>query len=224
MRHTILLADDHPAIRRGLIDILKEDPFFVVIGEASTGKEALDLVSRLKPDILLLDLRMPVVSGIDVLRKVKQSAKKTKVIILSMYGTEPYVLETLRMGADGFIVKDSVPSEILKALHEVSEGKKYLSPSISEFVINAYIRKNEEIAQDSLDQLTPREREVFQLVAEGLGSADIAAQLLISPRTVEVHRLNLMRKLGLHNQSELIRFAIKKGLLLIEPPEEKANG
>jgi DNA-binding NarL/FixJ family response regulator len=173
---------------------------------------------------MVLDLRMPILSGLDVLKRVKHSHSKTHVIILTMYGSEPYVLEALRIGAEGFVVKDSVPSEIVKAIQDVSNGKRYLSPSLSEFVINAYIRKSREIARDHLENLTPREREVFQHAAEGMTNAEIASHLSISPRTVEVHRLNLMRKLGLHNQSELIRYAINKGFTVIEAPTSQDLG
>ena len=216
MALTLMLVDDHPIIRTGLRNTLESDDNYQIIGEAGNGMEACQLVEQLKPDILLLDWVMPGMNGLTVLNHVRQSSPQTRVIIISMYKNEAYVLQALRAGAQGYILKDSLPGEVLSAVRDVSEGRRFLSAALSEVLINSYIHKTEETALDPYDTLTLREREVLNFVAEGHTNADIASWLSISARTVEVHRSNLMRKLGLHSHKDIIRYALKRGLINLD--------
>jgi DNA-binding NarL/FixJ family response regulator len=209
---TAIIADDHEIVRRGLRSILQSDGACQVVGEASDGLMATQLVEKHRPTILILDLNMPRLHGIEVLRQVRASSPNTKVIVLSMHNDEPYVIEALRAGAMAYILKGSESVEIARALTEVLAGRRFLSAPLSEWAINALLTKPDDDA-DPLHSLTSRERMVVQLAAEGLSNAEIAERLFISPRTAETHRTNLLRKLGLHTQTDLVRFAIRKGLL-----------
>jgi DNA-binding NarL/FixJ family response regulator len=218
MAVSILLADDHQVVRLGVKTLLEAEPDFKVVGEASNGLEAKTLVERLRPDILVLDLMMPGLNGMEVTRQVKQFAPQTRIIILSMQATEAYVLEALRNGASGYVLKQADMSELIQAIRQVMEGRDYLSPEFTQRAIEAYRDKAEAASSNLYDSLTAREREVFQMAAEGLTTAEIAERLFLSPRTVEMHRGNLMRKLGLRNQTELVRYAIWRGIL---PPDQQ---
>jgi len=210
---TIVLADDHHVVRQGLRALLEGESEFSVVGEASEGLEVIKLVERLKPTILLLDLMMPGLNGLEVTRQVRQRWPETRVLILSMHANEAYVLEALRSGAAGYVLKDASAADLIQAVHEVAAGRRYLSPPLSERAIEAYVQRAEVASADDYETLSTREREVLQLAAEGRTNAEIAARLFISPRTVETHRANLMRKLGLHNQTELVRYAIQRGII-----------
>lgn len=212
-RTTIVLADDHHVVRQGLRALLKAEPDFAIAGEASDGLEAVRLVERLQPDVLVLDVMIPSLNGLEVTRQVTKRSPKTRVVILSMHANEAYVLEALRNGATGYVLKDATAADLVQAVREVAAGRRYLSPPLSEQAIEAYVHKAKEAPLDRYDTLTTREREVLQLAAEGLTSAEIAARLFISPRTVEVHRANLMRKLGCHTKADLIRFALRRGII-----------
>jgi two-component system response regulator NreC len=216
MSVTVLLADDHPIVRQGLRRLLEAEEDFKVVGEASNGIEALQLVERLKPDVLVVDLVMPDLNGLEVLRQVKQRSPATFSVVLSMQNSEAYVVEALRNGAMGYILKDTAPSELVQAIREVAKKHKYLSPSLSEHLINALIQSMKTSYSDPYDELTNRERELLQMVAEGYTSAEIAARYSLSRRTVEIHRSNIMHKLGLHNQTEIIRYALRRGILPLE--------
>jgi DNA-binding NarL/FixJ family response regulator len=216
MTITILLADDHPIVRRGSRALLEAEPEFRIIDEVDDGLAAVERAETLRPDVLLLDLMMPGLNGLDVTRQVGQRSPGTRVIILSMYANEAYVLEALRNGAAAYVLKKSSPDELVQAVHEVVAGRSFLSRSLSQRAIEAYKRKAQEIPPDPYDRLTNREREVLHLAAEGHTSAEIATRLSISPRTVEMHRSNLMRKLGLGTQADLIRFALQRGILPID--------
>lgn len=213
---SILLADDHPVVRRGLRALLEAEPDFRVAGETGDGLEAVRLVEELRPQVLVLDLMMPGVGGLEVARQVNHRFPATRVVILSMHANEAYVLEALRNGASGYVLKDAGGKELVQAVRAVVAGGRYLSPPLSEQAIAAYVEKAKSAPLDPVGELTTREREVLGLAAGGQSSADIAARLGISPRTAETHRANLMRKLGLHNQTDLVRFAIRQGIL---PPE-----
>jgi DNA-binding NarL/FixJ family response regulator len=213
MAVTILLADDHHVMRQGLRMLLEAQEDFRVVAEAGDGLEAVKLAERLKPHVLIVDLMMPGINGLEVARQVSHHSPQTRIIVLSMYGNEPYVLEALRNGAVGYVLKDADAAELLRAVHEVVAGRRYLSPPLSEHAIEAYLQKAQGAALDLYETLTTREREVLQLAAEGRTNADIAAVLYVSPRTVETHRAHMMRKLGLHTQAELIRYALKRGIL-----------
>ena len=213
MTITILLADDHHVVRQGLRSLLELEPGFRVLGEASSGVEAIQMVEQLHPDVLVLDLMMPALNGLEVTRRVHDM---TKVLILSMHADEGYVLEALNNGAFGYLLKDSTATELVQALKAVSTGRRYLGSPFSEQAINTYLERTRSTPADPYDTLTAREREVLQLVVEGHSTSDIAALLSISARTVDTHRSNLMRKLQLNSQIELVRFALKRGILPLE--------
>lgn len=210
---TIVLADDHPVVRQGLRALLETEPDFRVVGEAGDGLEATRLVERLQPNMLVLDLMLPGLSGLEVTRLVRQQSPQTHVVILSMHADESYVLEALKNGAIGYVLKDSSAADLVHAVREGAAGRRYLSPPLSERAIERYIQKGEAATQDIYETLTTREREVLHLAAEGHKIAAIAARLFISPRTVETHHANLMRKLGLRTQTDLIRYALRRGIL-----------
>lgn len=213
---TIILADDHPIVRRGLRSVLEVEKDFSLIGEAGDGIEAVRLVENLTPNILITDMMMPGLTGLEVTRQVRHRVPKVKIIILSMHAAESYVLEALRNGANGYVLKDSAADELVHAIREVLAGRRYLSSQLSERAIETYIQKSESSITDSYDSLTNREREVLKLAAEGCTNNEIAERLFISPRTAETHRANLMKKLSLSNHTELIRYAIRRGLLPLD--------
>lgn len=208
---TAIIADDHDIVRRGLRGILEADGSYKILAEASDGLAAAQLTDKHKPTVLILDLNLPRLHGIEVLRQVRVSSPHTRVIILSMHNDEPYVIETLRNGAMAYILKGSESQEIVQALKEVLAGRRFLSATLSEWAINALVTKPAD--SDPLASLTQRERMVLQLAAEGFSNPEIAEKLFISPRTAETHRTNLLRKLGLQTQTDLVRFAIRKGLI-----------
>ena len=209
---TAIIADDHEIVRRGLRGILEGENSCHVIAEAADGLSAAQLVDRHKPNVLLLDLNLPRLHGIEVLRQTRTTSPNTRVIVLSMHSDEPYVIESLRAGAAAYILKGSESQEIGQALREVLCGRRFLSPTLSEWAINALVAKPVDDA-DPLQSLTQRERMVLQLAAEGHTNPEIAEKLFISPRTAETHRTNLLRKLGLQTQTDLVRFAIRKNLI-----------
>jgi DNA-binding NarL/FixJ family response regulator len=213
---TIILADDHRIVRQGLRALLDAEPDLSVVAEAADGRQAIDLVDRLRPDVLIVDLMMPVLSGLEVARRVSQRSVQTRVVLLSMYASEAYVLEALRSGATGYVLKDSGAEELVQAVREAVAGRYYLSPPLSQRALESYKQKAEATNLDPYETLTFREREVLHLAAEGHTSGEIGVQLSISSRTAEAHRTNAMRKLGLHNQTDLVRYALRRGIL---PPE-----
>jgi len=213
MTVTILLAEDHRIVREGLRLLLKAVPGLELVGDAADGLEAVRLAERLQPNVLVLDLMMPGKDGLEVARQVTRRSPRTRIIILSMHSNEAYVLEALRAGAVGFVLKDSGAEELVLAIREVSSGRGYFSKPISEQAVAAYARKATGEPVDPFHTLTAREREVLQLTAEGLSGAEISERLFISPRTVESHRANLMRKLGVRNQKELVRYAMQRASL-----------
>jgi two-component system, NarL family, response regulator NreC len=208
----ILLVDDHPMIRHGLLTLLKNVADFQVVGEANDGLEALRELDLKKPDILVIDLMMPNLNGLDVLPKVKKLSPATRPIIFSMQSADIYVMEAFRAGAMGYVLKDTGPVEIVAAIQAVIKGDRYVSDRIAAILRSAVFTDTERPLQ-SQENLSPREREVLKLAAEGKSSAEIGKALMISPRTVETHRANLMKKLGMHNQAELIRYAIRREIL-----------
>ncbi|MFW6150678.1 MAG: response regulator [Chloroflexota bacterium] len=210
---TIVLADDHHVVRQGLKALLESEQDLSVVGEAGDGLEALKLVERVQPEVLVVDLMMGGVSGIEVARQTPRRSPRTAVVMLSMYNNEGYVLESLRAGAKAYVLKDSSAKDLVHAVRESVAGRRYLSPPLSEMAIEAYTKKSQGGGFDFFDSLSTREREVFYLVAQGCTNADIASRLSVSRRTVEIHRANMMRKLGLHNQAELIRYALERGVL-----------
>lgn len=213
---TVVLADDHHVVRKGLRAVLEADDDCAIVGEASDGLEALDLVERLHPDVLIVDLMMPKMNGLEVTRQVAARSPRTRTAVLSMHASEAYVLEALKSGAAGYVLKDSNLTDLAKAVREIAAGRRYLSPPLTDLTIEAYVRRAQSGTLDAYDTLSEREREVLKLAAEGATSGAIAARLFISPRTVESHRANIMRKLGLESQTDLIRYAIRRGIIPLD--------
>ena len=210
---TVALADDHHIVRQGLRLVLERSIDFELAGEAGDGLEAMDLVEQKAPDVLVIDLMIPRLHGLEVIKQVSKKHPETKTLVLSMYSDEPFVMEALRNGASGYLLKDCDGDEFLKAIRTVASGKRYLTDVLAERALNGYIEHPGKSSLDVYDTLTNRERTVLQLAAEGLSSSKIAAKLFISPRTAETHRANLMRKLSLSSQTDLVRFAIRKGII-----------
>ncbi len=215
----LVLADDHQLVRLGLRTLLESEAGFKVVGEAGDGQEAIQLTGRLHPDAVILDLQMPGLGGMETLRLIHARYPSVHIVILSVFGDEAYVVEALRAGASAYVLKASTNEDLVAAVRDVLQGKRYLSSSLSEQAIEAYIQTSESARageENPLELLTPREREVLRLTAQGLTNAEIARMFTLSPRTVETHRANLMHKLGLHSQLDLVRFAMENGLL---PPK-----
>jgi DNA-binding NarL/FixJ family response regulator len=208
-----LLADDHQIVRQGLRVLLEKVPEFRLAGEAADGLETLRLVERLEPNILILDLSLPGLNGLEVARQTARRSPKTRIVILSMHSNEAYVVEAIRAGASGYVLKEAGAEDLVKAIREVAAGRRYFSAPISETALGAYIQKTKATPLDPYHTLTAREREVLQLTTEGHSGAEISTRLFISPRTVETHRANVMRKLGVRNQKELVRYALERAML-----------
>jgi two-component system, NarL family, response regulator NreC len=213
---TIVLADDHRIVRQGLHALLKAEPEFDVIGEAGDGHEALELVRKLNPDVVVLDLMMRGLNGLEAARQINKQMPQIKIIILSMYDDEGFVLEALANGALAYVLKDAGYSDLVQAVREVAAGHRYLSPPLSDRAIEAYQRVAKAGPLDRYETLTSREREVLQLSAEGHTNSEIAARLGISVRTAETHRSRVMHKLSMHTQSDLTRYALRRGIIPLE--------
>ena len=208
MMTRVLVADDHPVVRQGLKSLLTREGFSVV-AEAADGREALQQVEAVHPEVALLDLGMPGLNGLDAAREIMQSSAGTKVVILTQHTEEPYILEALRAGVHGYVLKSQSVSDVVQAIRDVTRGKLYVSPAISEVVVSAYRGQTRLPA----DLLTTREREVLQLVAEGKSTKKIAEILGIAQKTAESHRSHLMVKLGIHEVAGLVRYAVRRGLI-----------
>lgn len=210
----ILLADDHHIVREGFRLLLEAEPDFEIIGETGDGLEAVRLVEQHKPHVLVVDLMMPGLNGLEVARQTTQRSPRTRIVVLSMHTGETYVLEALKNGASAYVLKDASVAELVRAVREALAGRRYLSPPLSEAAIDSYIQRARDSTNlDLYDTLTNREREVLQLAAEGHTNGEIAGRLFISPRTVETHRANAMHKLGLHSQTELVKYTLQRGIL-----------
>ena len=213
MTTSILLVEDHTLVRSGIRSLLDQSSALRVVGETGDGREALRLCRELTPDIVLADVEMPDLNGIETTRQILAQNDKTKVIMLSMHGDRQYVLESLRAGASGYVLKDAAVAELLRAIEWVASGRRYLSPPLADLVMDDYVQRaaGKNMASD-LDKVSAREREILQLVAEGNSSAAIAAQLHISVRTVDTHRFSVMNKLNIHSIAGLTKFAILHGI------------
>ncbi|HLJ14848.1 MAG TPA: response regulator transcription factor [Bryobacteraceae bacterium] len=205
----ILLADDHAMVRQGFRLILASQPDMEIVGEAGNGRETLDMAEKLKPDLVVMDVAMPELNGIEATRRLAESSPRTRVLALSMHKDSVYVREILRAGARGYLLKDSIDKDLVSAVRAVAKGDGYLSPGVSEAVLSDY-RKH---VTDPLDLLTSREREVLQMIAEGKTNKEIAQTLQLSVYTVDAHRGRIMEKLNLHSTGELVRFAVRNGLV-----------
>jgi two-component system response regulator NreC len=210
----ILLADDHTVMRRGLRLLLESQPGFSITDEAADGRQAVDKAVATKPDVVVMDIAMPQLSGTDAAQKIKESLPGTAVVILSMHSDEGYVLRALKAGAKGYILKDSAEGDLIQAIRAVAEGKAFFSPEISRMLVEDYVREiRNRGLEDSYELLTVREREILHMLAEGKSNKDIATLLNLSLFTVETHRRNLQEKLNLHSVAELILYAVRKGLI-----------
>ena len=210
----ILLADDHNIMRRGLRLLLERQPGFEVVGEAADGRQAVERAEATKPDVVVLDIAMPNMSGIEAAQRISASLPQTAIVILSMHSDEGYVLRALKAGAKGYVLKDSAENDLIEAIKAVGEGKAFFSPEISNILVEDYVREmRKRGAEDSYELLTPREREILQLLAGGKSNKDIATLLNLSLYTVETHRRNLQDKLNLHSLAELILYAVRKGII-----------
>jgi DNA-binding NarL/FixJ family response regulator len=213
-KYRIVIAEDHTILREGLRALLSSSPDFDVVGEAEDGREAIRCVEKLKPHLILTDLSMPRMNGMDAIREIKRRSRETKVLVLTVHKTEEYILATLQAGADGYLLKDSTHAELLAAVKHVLSGKHYISPGISDKVLDGYLEGKKSVkTRTSWETLTQREREILKLIAEGYKNKEIADDLCISVKTVEKHRANLMEKLNLHNVQALTTYAIEKGLV-----------
>ena len=213
-RQTIVIAEDYTILREGLRALISSNPDFEVVAEAGDGQEAIKFVQKLKPDLVLMDLSMPRMSGMDAILEIRKRVPKTKIVVLTIHKTEEHVIAALKAGTDGYVLKDATYDELIMAVKNVLSGKRYLSPGISDAAFEGYLEGRKTIKhQTSWETLTHREREILKLIAEGYRNKQIAKDLCISVKTVEKHRANLMEKLDLHNVQALTAIAIEKGLV-----------
>jgi DNA-binding NarL/FixJ family response regulator len=210
----ILLADDHRVLRAGLRLLLERQPGFTVVAEAADGRQTVELVKALEPGIVLMDIAMPNLNGIEAARQIHAALPNVGIIFLSMHADESYLLRALKAGGKGYLLKDSGEDDVIQAVHAVSEGKAFFSPAISKLLVEDYVRQlQQQGLEDTYDLLTPREREVTQLLAEGKSSKEIATLLFLSPYTVDTHRKTILQKLNVHSIPELMLYAMRKGII-----------
>ena len=220
-RIQVLLADDHLVVRKGLRSILERQSGMEVVGEAADGREAVSLSESLTPDVVIMDITMPHLNGIDATAQIVKRNPKIGVVILSVHSDETYILRALNAGAKGYLLKDSAETDLVKAVDTVALGKPFFSPAIAEALLEDYMRfLHQRNLEDSYDLLTDREKEILQLLAEGKSNKEIAAILNLSVYTVETHRSNLMQKLGLHNTAEIVLYAVRKKIISGPPPND----
>jgi DNA-binding NarL/FixJ family response regulator len=210
----VLLADDHGIVRRGLHYLLERSPGFEVVGEAADGREAVRLTDELNPEVVVMDIAMPNLNGIDATAQIVRKHPETGVIILSMHSDESYLVRALSAGAKGYLLKDSADLDLIRALTLVSQGKSFFSPAVAKVMLDDYVRHlAARGVVDRYDSLSEREREIFQLVAEGRSNKEIADLLFVSPNTIETHRAHIMEKLDVHSAVELVLYAVRRGLI-----------
>ncbi len=217
MSLSVLLAEDHPVVREGLRAMLEAEGDFQVVGQTGNSSEVGGMVEELHPDVLVLDLIMPGIGGLNALRELARRRLKTRVVVLSMYANEAYVLEALQNGAGAYVLKQSEAAELVRGIREVAKGRRYLSPPLSQRAVEAYAKRAKGTIAAKEAELTAREKEVLMLVGQGFTSAQIGERLFISVRTVESHRSNLTKKLGLHSQAEMVRTALRRELTPLDP-------
>lgn len=217
-RIKVLLAEDHTIVRKGIRSLLDSEPDIEVVGEAEDGREAVEKAERLSPDVVLMDISMPSLNGLEATRQILRRSPEVKVLILTMHTNEEYIFQFLRAGAAGYLIKQTAPIELVSAIQAVYRGDSFLSPAISKTLIEEYVRQSEALGhyEDSYDKLTEREREVLQLLAEGFSNREIAEKLHISIKTAGVHRTNLMEKLDIHSLTELTKYALRKGIISLD--------
>ena len=218
---TVVLADDHTIVRQGIRALLEAEKDISIVGETDNGLGAVDMVGQLQPDILVLDLMMGGVNGLEVTRRMRGYSENTGIVILSMYSDESYVVEALRNGAQAYVLKDSTADDLVAAVRTVAAGRRYLSSTLSEQAINAYMKKTQPVTAENFSDLTKREWEVLNLVAQDYTNAEVARRLGIAEHTVKIHRGSMMHKLGLSTHNQLIRYAIKNKIITLD--EELAS-
>jgi len=210
----ILLADDHIVMRTGLRTLLERQPNLEVVGETENGRETVALAASLRPDVVVMDVGMPVLNGIEATQTIVTQYPTVAVVILSMHADESYVMRALKAGARGYLLKDSAAADLIGAIQAISQGKSFFSPKVSRILAEDYVRVlKQKGAVDTYDLLTSREREILQLLAEGKTNKEVATALNISPYTVETHRSHILQKLNLHNSAELVLYAVRKGII-----------
>jgi len=210
----ILLADDHELVRKGLRLLLERHPHLEVVGEAAEGREAVRLAEQLAPDVVIMDIAMPQLNGLDAAAQIVSRQARTGIIILSMYSDESYLARALNAGAKGYLLKDSAEADLLRAVETVAQGRPFFSPAITQTLLEDYLRQLQQRGlEDSYGLLTDREKEILQLLAEGKSNKEVAALLDLSPYTVETHRTHLMQKLNLHNTAEIVLYAVRKKII-----------
>jgi two-component system response regulator NreC len=210
----ILLADDHGIVRQGLRAVLSRDPSFEVVGESSDGREAVRLADTLQPDVVIMDISMPQLNGIEAAKQILKSGARVSVIMLSMHSDETYIIRALSAGVKGYLLKESAEVDLVRAVQTVAQGKPFFSPAVTSALLEDYMRSMQQRnLRDSYELLTEREKEVLQLLAEGKSNKEAAAVLDLSMSTVETHRTNLMQKLGLHNTAEIVLYAVRKKII-----------
>ena len=212
-RIRIVLADDHTLLRDGIRSLLEDQPDMVVIGEAEDGRGVVQLTADLKPDVVLMDIAMPLLNGLEATRQIKRDRPQARVLVLTMHDNEEYVRQVLLAGASGYVLKRAAASELVAAIRAVHKGEAVLSPAITRLVLEDYLRSDGSKPEPSAGELTPREREILQLIAEGYTSREIAEMLSLSVKTVQAHRTSLMQKLDLHDRGDLIKYAIQKKII-----------
>lgn len=214
MKLKVLIADDHGVVRKGLRLLLEQYPEIEVVGEAANGREAVRLATELAPNIVLMDIAMPLLNGIDAAEQIRKAGSQVGIIMLTMHADESYVLRALSVGVKGYLLKESAEDDLLRAVKAVAEDRPFFSPAITQTLLEDYMRVlKQEGLSDSFELLTTREREVLQLLAEGKSNKEVAAILDVSLYTVESHRTNLMQKLNLHNTAEIVLYAVRKNLV-----------
>lgn len=210
----IILADDHTVIRSGLRLLLERQPDMTVVGEAEDGRQALERAAELKPDVVVLDIAMPNLNGIEACRQIMSATPDTSVVVLSMHSDESYVMRALKAGARAYVLKDSAEDDLIRAIRAVHQGTSFFSPAVSRLLLEDYVQQLRQRGEhDSYELLTAREREILQLLAEGKSNKNVATMLNLSPYTVETHRSHILQKLGLHTVPELILYAVRKGII-----------
>ena len=213
-QYRIAIAEDHTILREGLRALLISEPDFKVVCEAGDGRDAIQCIDEHQPDLILMDLSMPRMNGLEAIKEIKKRSRTTMVMALTVHKSEEYILATLQAGADGYVLKDTTHAELVSAIRHVLSGKRYLSPGVSDKVIEGYLEEKKSVKTTTAwDTLTKREREILKLIAEGYKNKEIADYLCVSLKTVEKHRTNLMKKLDIHNVATLTAFAMEKGLV-----------
>lgn len=221
----VILVDDHSLVRAGIRSLIQNISGVEVIAEANNGRDAIRLIDELIPDLVLLDIAMPELNGLEVISRISKDNLITRVIILSMHTNEEYVVQALKAGAAGYLLKDSAPNELEIAVNAVMRGETYLSPAISKHVVDNYLRRISDVSTekekgpDIFKQLTSRQREILQLIAEGNSTKEIANKLNVSIKTVETHRMQLMDRIGIHDVAGLVRYAIRMGIITVKMPD-----